>query len=360
MTANRCLNFINTLHKVIIIICVIQSFIFSYKISYGFEFYEVDSPYKKKMSKKYTDSSKKNDDYKVSLDDVNRTHEKNLNELYAEQLDIEKQDEIEKMERASKRRRLINNTVSVDDNTQMPKRTDAKSFLDKWIVIKDKKPMDVIGPYTSLKLMLMYPMQSSVRVEETTNTASGLVTKGIFSANAEFHIMPSFFIAVGSDQFKVWRWEFELGYLPILAGKIKDFQQYDQTKNLNVSKKDLSVHLMTLGVNNYYQRAFFDDKLVGFIGLGIGIGYGWSMGSTIGSDFVMPIVKGSIGFSMLVNKTAKLNIAYTLLYSMMKLPSKYTFIDSGGGSSPAIRSGTLDFGKLIINGISIEYQFCTL
>ena len=357
------LNSINLFYKNIITYCIIL-FIFLYKTSYGFEFYEIDSPYEKQMKKQYRRSvSKKNDDSKINLKNIENTRKTSINALYAEQLETEKQNEIEeKMIKTSKRQNFIKNygTETGNDDTRVQKKMDAKSFLDKWIIVKDKNPMDVSGPYTSFKLMFTYPVYSSVNVRESVNTSSGIITTDIFSANAHYHIMPSFFVSVGNDQFKFWRWELEFGYIPILASRIGNFYQYDGSKTLNVSKKDLSVHLAMIALNNYYQHAFFDGKIVGFIGLGIGVGGGWSMGSTIGSDFVMPIVKGSVGFSMLVGKTAKLNIAYVMLYSTMKLPSKYTFIDSGGGSSPAIRGGTIDFGRLIINGISIEYQFSIL
>ena len=51
------------------------------------------------------------------------------------------------------------------------------------------------------------------------------------------------------------------------------------------------------------------------------------------------------------------------MYSQMKLPNKYSFNRynqyGADGSNRAIQSGTLKFNQILINGISIEYQFYT-
>ena len=120
---------------------------------------------------------------------------------------------------------------------------------------------------------------------------------------------------------------------------------------------------MTLSLNNFLQHDFFNKKLVGFVGLGIGVGYAWSMGTTLSSDFVMPVVTGHLGISFMVGKKSKMNIAYTMMYSQMKLPNKYSFDRynqyGADGSNRAIQSGTLKFNQILINGISIEYLFYT-
>ena len=183
--------------------------------------------------------------------------------------------------------------------------------------------------------------------------------KQLFTGNADIGFMPAFYISVGNDRWKWFRWEFEVGYIPFRATKLK-YQSAINNTTFLLNNKQLSLHIFTGGVNAYLQMQFFDNKIVGFIGCGLALGYAWSWDRNLSGDFLLPVVKGMLGFSMLVRDKAKLTISYNLSYMTADIPSKYKFARSKDGvvqEPGAIYNGSLKFGDIIIQGIQFEYQF---
>ena len=349
----------------------------------GYEFYELDSPIKKQMQQQYDYDidNEESVDQVLDLNKVKQIYTQNDKKIYinkkntiaqlladneVKESDRKKfeEDKTAKKENTEQAQQNQNNIETKITEKQLQKPT--KSWIEDWLPDISTKPFEVVGAYTTFKLWLSYPMATSISAKETRRISDNTTTTNLFTGTAKFHIMPSFFVACGNDRFKWWRWEVELGYLPILASNNGDPQATSETTGYTFypTKKDLSFHLLTLSLNNFVQHDFFNKKLVGFVGLGIGVGYAWSMSSRMSSDFVMPIITGHLGISFMVGKKSKINLAYTLMYSKMSMPNKYSFdrVNAYGadGSNKSILSGSsLKFDSLLINSLSIEYQFYT-
>lgn len=328
----------------------------------GVEFYDIEDPHRKLLGNKYRYDADV-DDFEgksPSIMDLKYSYIKKNNNLYNEQENVGRKLTLYAAEegQASKRQRFKQQQKQSDSNNdnsdiKIEERKVSKSWIDDWLPDVSTKPMEMVGEYTAFRFWLASPMYTNVNARETT--ANG--TMDLFSGKAKYHIMPAFSVAFGNDRFKFWRYELELGYIPLLSSGIRNFSPSKDAAglDLSVTKKDLSLHLMTLSFNNFIQHEFFDKKLVGFAGLGLGVGHAWSMDSKLSSDFVMPIVTGHLGISFMIGNKSKINISYTMLYSQMSIGNKYSFAKDGH----AIKGGSLKFSRLLINGFSVEYLFYT-
>ena len=237
-----------------------------------------------------------------------------------------------------------------------------KSWLDDWVIENSVKPLDYTGAYASLKLMLLSPGTTNISANETRNLYTSKSKVDLFTGKVKYGIMPGLFLAAGNDKFKWFRWETELGYLGLRATKtnnIKTDTKSNPGSSFTLSKKDASVHVLTLGFNAYLQHDFADRSFVGFIGLGLGVGYAWSWGKKLDSSFVLPTVSLMAGISFMLTKNSKLNISYRLMYMSFDLNSKYPFEDKTGilAKTRPITGGGLNFKNVFINAITLEYQF---
>ena len=351
-------------------------FLFSSITAKSVEFYEVERPYRKSLDGEYQYNidAKENTNEYIDLDNVQKVYIKHKNDLYAKERNTKIQNEKDKEEERRNDRKKIDQIYeestekkgkSENTETTIEKKKTHKSWIEEWLPKSDTKPMELLGEYLNFKVWLTWPMSTNISAKETSGYTDNYHTTQLFTGKAKYYLLPAIFISAGNDRFKWWRWEIELGYIPLLAKNTGNLVTSSETSGytFKINNKDLSVHLLTLSLNNFLQHDFFNKKLVGFVGLGIGIGYAWSMGTTLSSDFVMPIITGHLGISFMVGKKSKMNIAYTMMYSQMRLPNKYSFNRynqyGADGSNRAIQSGTLKFSQILINGISIEYLFYT-
>lgn len=331
------------------------------------EFYKIQAPIRKSLNQNYQydiDVDEENVKKDLDLEKVRNVYVEKENNINKEEKKVEQELKEDKKEEKAKSKRQKFKEDKGESDTQISKKEQKKTWLDSWFPDTGQKPFEMVGAYTSIKLLIADTMNTNVSAKETTALHDTSTTKDLFSGTAKFRMMPAIMVAVGNDRFKYFRWEFELGYIPLLlkSASLKVSDDY-AGYTFYMSKKDLSIHLMTLCYNNYLQYAFFDKKLVGFLGIGIGVGYGFSMGNTLSSDFAMPIVKAQLGVSFLVGRKSKVNIAYTMMYTKMDMPNKYSFdrTDQAGRdwSNRAIQKGSLKFQTIITNAISLEYQFYT-
>ena len=334
------------------------------------EFYEIKEPHRDILSKNYDnyDIDEEESDRKIiDIGVIGNDFIKRSNKLYAEKKDTEikiaKDDELKMTKRQRFQQRAKNNDNDTSENIKVEKKKIHRNFMESILPDNPLKPMEMVGAYSSFKLMLAMPVSMKFSANEITGHSGEYKTNQLFDGSARYNLMPAFFISVGNDRFKWWRWEAELGYLPLISSGVnrlnvsKEMSEY----SFSVEKKDLSMHLLTFTMNNFLQHDFFNKKLVAFVGLGVGVGYVWSMSKALSSEFVMPIVTGSLGVSFMVGKKSKMNISYTFMYSQMSIPNRYGFKRSKDSTpiSDAIRGGKIRFDQLLINGFSIEYLFYT-
>lgn len=362
---STCLFFV---FKTIRLICVLFLVVFSCKYSIGAEFYDVDRPTRQKINQNYNFDIDiiENTDRNLDISKIDKVYIERQNALLADKLENDDKKKADVQEKDTKRKKFAQkgDDVSKNPETEISKKENKTSWLKDWLPKIDTKPFEMLGAYTSLTLMFVYPINATISASETSRLSDRTTTLNLFKGTAKYYVMPSFFMAVGNDRFKYWRYEVELGYLPILASNTGDVESVDAVGyTFELDKKDLSFHLLTIACNNYLQYAFFNQRLVAFVGVGIGAAYAWTMGNTLSSDFVLPFFSGKLGISFMVGEKSKVNIAYTIMYSQVKLPNNFSFnrknpygIDA---SNKAIQSGSLDFGHFLINGLSLEYQFYT-
>ena len=343
------------------------------KSLYADEYYKIEQPYRQDLKKYYTDIY--NEDENKEILDVNNVHK----QYYAKAIELETQEKnIEatkslreqqifyaKEEQSKREQYLQNKQQESDDvNTTMEKKEQSKSWIDNWLVSKDVKPFDYIGSYSSAKLMLIWPLDIKFTADQITPYGTNKVKTDLFNGKAYYGIMPALYLAFGSDKVKYWRWEVELGYLPIRANKIKDvITNIDDHpySNFSPTTKQLSVHVLNINLNNYAQYAFFNKSIVGFVGLGIGLGYAWSWDKILSSNFILPVITGQIGITFMLTKERKMSVAYRMSYMNFKINNKYRFVDNNNPtqSTGSIIGGGLSFKDLIVQGITIEYKFYT-
>ena len=355
-----------------IAICNFVIMFFFSSFANSVEVSEIESPYRATLYKKYgydidTDEAVNKS---IELENIRKVYIENKNNIYADrkktEIQIEKQKEEtelerKKIEQVSEKKQT--NDASTNETILVKKKQKQKSWIEEWLPEYETKPMDLVGEYVNVKVWLAWPYTTGINAKETKGYTDNYKTLQLFTGKAKYYLMPAIFVSAGNDRLKRLRWEIELGYLPLIARNTGNLVSDPalQGYTFSINAKDLSVHLLTLSVNGFFQHEFLDRKLVGFIGLGVGVGYAWSMGTTLSSDFVMPVVSGHIGISFVVGKKSKINIAYSMMYSRMTLPNKYSFdrVNQYGasGSNMAIQSGSLKFDALLINAFSIEYMF---
>ena len=342
---------------------------------FGADFYEINSPVRNALQVNYQyniDNVESTDDRILDAENVRKAYVSNANKIYAEKKEtdiklIADKDEADKAKRQKfldtkdKQQAPATNVEKKDD-----KKNEKKSWIDDWLPETSIKPFEMVGAYTSFKIMLIKPMSTNISATEKRNSSGETKSYDLFSGKTNFKFFPAFFVAIGNDRFKWFRWEVELGYLPLWstgAGTLtssSDMSNYTFT----TTKDELSVHLTTLALNGFIQHDYFNKNLVFYIGMGIGVGYGFSFSKTLGSNFVMPIINLDAGFSFMVGKKAKINLGYRFMYSTMSMPNRYAFTRSNqygntNSTNRAILGGSLKFDKLFINAIVVEYQFYT-
>ena len=339
------------------------------KFSYGYDLYDVERPKRKYLNQNYQYNIDVDENIGkiLSIENIGKVFVKKRNEILDEKDKTEEELYADKGEADLEKQKFKEKVNKKDEvvESQIEKKEDKKTWLDDWIPKIETKPFEMIGMYTIFKLMMAYPFDSKISANEITQLSDVKTDLNLFTGTAKFYIMPSIFISVGNDKFKYWRYEVELGYIPILASNTGETVATKDVPNYTFypEKKDLSFHLMTISFNNFLQYAFFDKRLVGYVGIGIGAGYAWTMGNTLSSDFVLPYFSGMLGVSFMVGKKSKLNIGYTVSYTNVSLPNNFSFNRTNAygvnANNKAIQGGHLKFSNFLINGLSIEYQFYT-
>ena len=288
--------------------------------------------------------------------------ENKVNVQITKEIKEEPKKEEKKEEKKSKREEKMEKSDATSDKKDEKKEAKKTSWIDDWLVESSVKPMDYTGAYATAKLMLLIPNTVNISANETRNLYTAKSKVDLFSGQVKCGFMPGLFLAAGNDKFKWFRWETELGYMGLRAtktDKIKTDEKSNPGSSFTLSKKDASVHVLTLGFNAFLQHDFADRSFVGFIGLGLGVGYAWSWGKKLDSSFVLPTVSMMAGISLMLTKNSKLNISYRLMYMSFDLNSKYPFEDKTGrlAKTRPITGGGLTFKNVFINAITLEYQF---
>lgn len=366
-------------------------------------YYEVETPYRSSLQEQYVDESleeyyikpktvsslrenylkRKN---KINTDMKNAKKEQDLKSALATTADVIGEP-IKTEEQQMVKNVLTMNNVGTQDslNEKQPSKRDLMlqgkdsskqdkeeknkvegtktSWIDSWLVYKDVKPMDYIGAYSIFKLLFTWPAGMKFSSNETRTVGEKQISAELFNGSADMGFMPAFFISAGNDRFKFWRWEVELGYIPLRVSEIKllEMNTVDNPgSSFIVSKKNLGTHFINLNFNNYVQFAFFDKSIVTFFGIGLGIGYAWSFDrSRLSSNFVLPVISAYFGFTFMISKTRKMNISYRLSYADFSISNKYAWPDKNKvlSDSRPIVGGKTSFKDLFISAISIEYMF---
>ena len=263
---------------------------------------------------------------------------------------------------SSKREQFLaqqKNDTSSKSDSKDANAGEKKSFLDYWLIEKDVNAFDYVGAFATVKLGFVWPLNTKLSADETqvANTTQSKVH--LFDAVGVYGLMPAVFLSAGNDRYKYWKWEFEIGYMPIRGKKVQDMKT-DYT-DMTLSKKEISTHLLTLSFNNFGQYPILNKKVVLFAGIGLGIGYAWSWDYKMRGNFILPTINAQVGFSMMITKNKQVNFAYRLSYATFKLQNKYPFHDNAGmySSSRSIIGGGLHFKDMMVQTFTIEYQFYT-
>ena len=374
----KYLTFWNIKNNVYLKFCVVflycLSFIFflSFKtnnaVSVESNYYEVENPYRSNLQENYVFDYNDEQQQKLDLARVHRDYKKRRKEILLaeaksnDEADIKKKEEEQKGDRKKPDENKDIPDITKEKTKLDEREKEEKSWIDDWIIKKDKKPHDVVGMYNSIKLALIIPNDTKFSATEITRLGDNTTTHNLFSGKSQNGFMPALYIAVGNDKWKWFKWEVELGYIPFRASG------FNYTKGDNIadnttfklSKKHFSAHILSLGLNGFLQLSFLDGKVVSFIGLGVAMGYAWSWHRDLSGDFVLPVVKGALGFTILVRDKGKLNISYNISYMSLRLGSKYQFtrvINGVEQQKQAIYNGELKIKDAILNAIQFEYQF---
>ena len=257
-------------------------------------------------------------------------------------------------ESSSKREQFLaqqKNDTSSQSDSKDANAGEKKSFLDYWLIEKDVNAFDYVGAFATVKLGFVWPLNTKLSADETqvANTTQSKVH--LFDAVGVYGLMPAVFLSAGNDRYKYWKWEFEIGYMPIRGKKVQDMKT-DYT-DMTLSKKEISTHLLTLNFNNFGQYPILNKKVVLFLGIGLGIGYAWSWDYKMRGNFILPTLNAQLGFSMMISKNKQVNFAYRLSYATFKLQNKYSF------TKHSIIGGGIHFKDMMVQTFTIEYQFYT-
>ncbi len=337
----------------------------------GAEFYEVEAPIRKALNQNYIyniDDIEDADEKKLDVANVRRVYIENANKIYAEkkETDIKLLADKDEKEKTNRQKFLEAKGQQKTESNVEKKEEKPKSWIEDWLPNTSIKPFEMVGAYTTFKVMLIKPVRTKIGATEKRNSGGETKSYDLFSGETDFKFFPAFFVAIGNDRLKWLRWEVELGYLPLLSTGATSLTSSSDMSNytFTTTKEELSVHLMTLALNGFIQHDYFNKNLVLYLGMGIGVGYGFSFSSTLGSNFVMPIINLDAGLSFMVGKKSKINIGYRFMYATMNMPNRYAFgransYGNTNSTNKAILGGSLKFDKLFINAIVFEYQFYT-
>ena len=268
---------------------------------------------------------------------------------------------------SSKREQFLAQQKSEADGKTDNKDTktgEKKSFLDYWLIEKDVNAFEYVGAFATIKLGFVWPLNTKLTADETRVAGTYQNKVHLFDAVGVYGLMPAVFLSAGNDRYKYWKWEFEIGYTPIRGRSVKDMitdTDGSRYADFSLSKKEISVHMLTLNFNNFGQYPILNKKVVLFAGIGLGIGYAWSWDYKMRGNFILPTINAQLGFSMMITKNKQVNFAYRLSYATFKLQNKYPFHDNAGmySSSRSIIGGGLHFKDMMVQTFTIEYQFYT-
>lgn len=325
------------------------------------EFYEEFSPIRSSLADQYAQAQMANNHIEIDINKINSNYINRQEQINKDTIKLEEKQEAKKIEekqKAESEKKL----ADIKKKAEEKKGKKGASWIDKWLLNTKTKPFELVGMYSSAKIMMAYQMDTKFSSYETRSVNGNSHDYDLFSGKASYWIMPYVALSAGNDKRKWFRWEFELGYRPVIVQKIKSLKSYPMDTNITdftVGKKDLSFHLLTCIFQAFYQHEFFDKNLIGFIGAGAGFGYAWGMGSKVSGNFVLPIVRLSLGVNMMITKKIKLNIAFFFDYMQLNMWVKYAFTDNNNivAAGRAIQNGRVKFGDMFVSGLSFEYQF---
>ena len=345
-------------------------------------YYLVEQPYRNSLKQYYADREKKEHDDTIELSNIDEVYMNNLIAINNEEENYNKSQLLKKHQYLNNENQVGNNRQhfyastdkEITDATAQPskreqflaqqkseadgktdnkdtKSGEKKSFLDYWLIEKDVNAFDYVGAFATIKLGFVWPLNTKLSADETqvTNTTQSKVH--LFDAVGVYGLMPAVFLSAGNDRYKYWKWEFEIGYMPIRGKKVQDMKT-DYT-DMTLSKKEISTHLLTLNFNNFGQYPILNKKVVLFLGIGLGIGYAWSWDYKMRGNFILPTLNAQLGFSMMISKNKQVNFAYRLSYATFKLQNKYSF------TKHSIIGGGIHFKDMMVQTFTIEYQFYT-
>ena len=355
------------LHAIFIIVAS-GSFIHLSKNAKCSDYYLVEQPYRNSLKQYYADREKKEHDDTIELSNIDEVYMNNLIAINNEEENYNKSQLLKKHQYLNNENQVGNNRQhfyastdkEITDATAQPskreqflaqqkseadgktdnkdtKSGEKKSFLDYWLIEKDVNAFDYVGAFATIKLGFVWPLNTKLSADETqvTNTTQSKVH--LFDAVGVYGLMPAVFLSAGNDRYKYWKWEFEIGYMPIRGKKVQDMKT-DYTD---------------MNFNNFGQYPILNKKVVLFLGIGLGIGYAWSWDYKMRGNFILPTLNAQLGFSMMISKNKQVNFAYRLSYATFKLQNKYSF------TKHSIIGGGIHFKDMMVQTFTIEYQFYT-
>lgn len=226
-------------------------------------------------------------------------------------------------------------------------------------------PNTIAGMYGSVRVYYDMPMQADFSASEKRLYTVPAKEVDLFTGKATFKSIPSFSIAVGNEMKQFYRWEMELGYIPIVGDSISNLATsptLGESSSFDVTASMFSMHFMNVSTNHFIKFPILDNEYEIFIGGGIGIGYAFPMSSEpLASNFILPTAQLMSGIEFTFGDRSKIAIFYRLFYADFKLHNKVPFYDKNN-IAPDLRPidyGSLHIQDLFINGIGIEYKFYT-
>lgn len=388
-----------TLQKVILylILGIITNIHYSFitNVAKCSDYYLVEQPYRNSLKQYYADREKKEHNDTIELSNIDEVYMNNLIAINNEEENYNKSQLLKKHQYLNNENQVGNNRQhfyastdkEITDATAQPSKREQflaqqknnaenktnetdkkdgekKSFLDYWLIEKDVNAFDYVGAFATMKLGFVLPLNTKLVADETRVAGTNQSKLHLFDAVGMYGLMPAVFLSAGNDRYKYWKWEFEIGYVPIRGRKVKDMTtdtDNNRYADFSLSKKEISVHMLTLSFNNFGQYPILNKKVVLFLGIGLGIGYAWSWDYKMRGNFILPTINAQIGFSMMITKNKQVNFAYRLSYATFKLQNKYPFHDNAGmySNSRSIIGGGIHFKDMMVQTFTIEYQFYT-
>jgi hypothetical protein len=330
------------LNKIIFVAAVL----FFYRSTLSFA-YVGDNPYFKQLSKFKDSTAEDGDRQFLTTQEVDFAYNK-ITENNQKLIMTAEEAKVEKDKKADS---------TIQDSKKDKERQDTNSLFNR----KTPKVTAKLGTYSSVRLYYDTPTNINFSASEKRNLGSSTNSVKLFDGKASFHGMPSFSIAIGNDKLSYYRWEVELGYIPLKHKSVSHETNQTDNKgsNFDFSPSNLDVHIVNLSTNHFLQKSIFDEQYMIFAGAGVGIGYAFPSSKYLSSDLLLPTAQFFTGVTFSFTDKSKLSVFYRLFYADLTLYNKTPYKDLNGKLQPfrPIESGYLDFSSLIIQGIGIEYLF---